>query len=809
MKKVRAFHPQCKRLIALTLTAIMMLGIFVNDFSFTAYAEEDSRYPGASGISFNADPTRDTTHMLRTSEEEGKVPHSVSILFRYDQGENGTLISNTKGHNDHEFAGSVQMDLVALQARSLRLRLRYYSSTASAFRYIEWTCEANLDTDWNLVTLVFDQDNQCIDWYLNGKKIETEANFSDNIWTLNNGKDRYLDRPLLIGGSYMPDAYVGSLDVLKETENYNKNYNSLAFEGDIAYASVWSTIRTADEIMAEAEALMADPTDIPTTDDGLLGSWSFAGNGDILTTTYEDQSGNGNHVTPYCNLLKDYDASYLQSVGASTEIAKGDYSIALIPDTQYFVSNKSATTRYPQRYRKWLKSYNQWIADNIDDYNILAYIAQGDITDGYATDPQLEWAYAQEAFKILEDAGIRGVPMRGNHDSSTPYNQHISYDHYSTQSWFGGAYDDPSTETDNNSLDNTYWFINAGDRTYLVFSLGYSTRREALTNNNGNGNPTSSAETNIYHDEGLAEWVKDVIEEYPGANVIVTAHTGMTYGGFDAESTAFYEEVLKPYDNVVLQTFGHCGVDIVQCNMTRSNNAGDFYPSLMVDPQMTERSEGLLGLVGLLTFHEGSDEVTLNWYSTRYQSLYRIDGQYTITVPHVKSGLSNAIAKAKQLSSSAYTTDSWAVFQTELERATDVLKDIKKGTDAAREAEIALISARRALVPIGDKTALNAAITAADALIKESYTTDSWTALTTALANAKSVQANANATQSEIDTAETDLAAAVDALVEQENKTAPTGGNNLFSRIWKCFTDLFASLKAAVALIAKHLRAFL
>ena len=744
MKKRLQFLPLCNRLLVLLLAIILFFGLIISNFLLSAYATNDaegtetSRYPGANGVSFSLDPAttngaKDTIHMLRTSAQEldAEVPKSISVLFRYDQGEYGALISNNKSNTENDFGRSVQLELAALGDRRLRLTIRYYVASGSSKGWNNktfYSCGENettgkVDTDWNLATIVFT--GTYIKWYVNGNYIKQDS-FKVDMQTVSN-KSRNLDRPLLIGGSYLTNSmnsqsngYVSSLDIFTDPTNadglgslnYNNNYNSWAFTGDIAYASIWSTVRTDDDIASEAADLMANPTNIPTDNDGLLGSWSFAGNGDILTTTYEDKSGKGNHVTPYCKLLKDYDLSYLRSVGASTEFATGDYSIAIIPDTQYFVLPRKSgsidtfdtedtiagtTTNY-FAYRKWLPYYTQWIADHKDNYNILAYMHMGDVTNDRTNTEQ--WNLAKSAFKKLLDAGLRGIPMRGNHDSSTPYNEKIGALGYSSQSWFGGAYDDPAIETDNGSLDNTYWFIETGDRTYLVFSLGYSTRKVALTNSNGNGDPNNSAELNynIYKDEGLKQWVKSVIETYPGANVIVTAHTGMSRFEFQAESNAFYEEVLKPYDNVVLQCFGHNGTELVVCNTSRTNGAGKNYPCLMVDPQMYEKNEGLLGLVALLTFHDGSDEVSLNWYSTRYESLYGIDSQYTITVPHVKSSLNTAVISASELTEEGYTTDSWSAFKTALESATAVLKDITKGTAAAGEAESALMSARSALV---------------------------------------------------------------------------------------------------------------
>ena len=42
-----------------------------------------------------------------------------------------------------------------------------------------------------------------------------------------------------------------------------------------------------------------------------------------------------------------------------------------------------------------------------------------------------------------------------------------------------------------------------------------------------------------------------------------------------------------------------------------------------------------LGMMMLLTFHEGSDQVDVNWYSAEEGKLFRTRNQFSITVPHV------------------------------------------------------------------------------------------------------------------------------------------------------------------------------
>ncbi|MBR6378188.1 MAG: FIVAR domain-containing protein, partial [Oscillospiraceae bacterium] len=81
--------------------------------------------------------------------------------------------------------------------------------------------------------------------------------------------------------------------------------------------------------------------------------------------------------------------------------------------------------------------------------------------------------------------------------------------------------------------------------------------------------------------------------------------------------------------------------------------------------------------------------------------------------------------------------------------------------------------------PQVDKTALQAAIEAAEALNQADYTEESWAALAQALAEAKAVNENAEATQEAVDAALEALNNAMDALVQKPAEPVRTNNANL------------------------------
>jgi hypothetical protein len=125
-----------------------------------------------------------------------------------------------------------------------------------------------------------------------------------------------------------------------------------------------------------------------------------------------------------------------------------------------------------------------------------------------------------------------------------------------------------------------------------------------------------------------------------------------------------------------------------------------------------------------------------------------------------------------------YTPSTWKAYADALAAAKTVLAD-----DAATQAEVdaaatALTSAQKALKKVADKTALDAAIKAAiPADKKDNYTEDSWAAYEKALETAKTVSADAEATQTKVDSATkalTDAQKALKPAVASITVTAPT-----------------------------------
>lgn len=195
----------------------------------------------------------------------------------------------------------------------------------------------------------------------------------------------------------------------------------------------------------------------------------------------------------------------------------------------------------------------------------------------------------------------------------------------------------------------------------------------------------------------------------------------------------------------------------------------------------------------------GTMEITVNPQTARYIKIVQTGTsatqwwsmyEFSVYKSVDKSALNGKIAATQALTSSSYTTASWASLQTALTAAVSV-----SGNGNATQAQIdtaagnlqsAIDGLVVAVAVAVDKTALNANIATAQALNSNSYTTASWSSLQTALTAAVNVSNDANAAQAQVDAAAAALQTAISALqvtgvpaVTLENYYVSTSGSDL------------------------------
>ncbi len=170
----------------------------------------------------------------------------------------------------------------------------------------------------------------------------------------------------------------------------------------------------------------------------------------------------------------------------------------------------------------------------------------------------------------------------------------------------------------------------------------------------------------------------------------------------------------------------------------------------------------------LTVYAMGYEDYTYKFQATEENIVKPETGEISTTE------LEAAIAKAEALNESDYTSESWASMQTELQEAKEELA-AKHSQATVDEATSHLNAAIEALVKAEtpaevNTTELEKVIASAKALKEADYTSETWSALKTALETAESALEKKES-QEAVDNATKDLQAAIDGLKKADNET--------------------------------------
>jgi len=132
-----------------------------------------------------------------------------------------------------------------------------------------------------------------------------------------------------------------------------------------------------------------------------------------------------------------------------------------------------------------------------------------------------------------------------------------------------------------------------------------------------------------------------------------------------------------------------------------------------------------------------------------------------------RSALEAIVARVQAMTATNYTAASWTRVQTHLAAAITVRDNTTATQNQIDAAVRSLQSAIDALVEIGavNLAALNQEIAQAEGRVQANYTAASWSAMQTALTEARNMRNNTNATQAQVNTAASNLRSALNGLV--------------------------------------------
>lgn len=150
------------------------------------------------------------------------------------------------------------------------------------------------------------------------------------------------------------------------------------------------------------------------------------------------------------------------------------------------------------------------------------------------------------------------------------------------------------------------------------------------------------------------------------------------------------------------------------------------------------------------------------------------------------SRLKVLIAQFEEVDSSLYTPASYEVYKDAYEEAKSVLADEDATSEMVEAREDALTNGFAQLLVKANKDALTKAVTDVEALKEEDYTKESYAPLMEALKDAKTILADENAVQEDVDAAHKALADAFNALEEtpEEKEEAPGTGDTTNVLAW-------------------------
>ena len=291
-----------------------------------------------------------------------------------------------------------------------------------------------------------------------------------------------------------------------------------------------------------------------------------------------------------------------------------DFALIVLPDTQGY-----ADTRHRETEQHWPDIGDQracffeqtrWIKTNLEARNIALVVHVGDITQ---TEHDDEWKIADSAFKTI-DSHVPYVLCSGNHDMG--YSPQLRKTCQSRASHFS-TYFPPSRFTENplyashfaaeknrhfreaGKTENYYLFFTAGGMKFLVLTLEFKPRDEALA------------------------WANGVAKEHPDHRIIVVTHGYLKKEGQRATSDgypikgnsgqAIWEKFVSQHSNILLVLSGHAG----ETRLSSKGRHGNTVHQIQSDYWYWDlpRIKAGSGFLRILTFRPAANRIEVETYS--------------------------------------------------------------------------------------------------------------------------------------------------------------------------------------------------
>ena len=269
------------------------------------------------------------------------------------------------------------------------------------------------------------------------------------------------------------------------------------------------------------------------------------------------------------------------------------------PETTFSIMQISDTQYLSQNYSQLFSDTTSWIVNNSANYNLKMVLHTGDVINYTSSSSLLanEWANANASMSKLLEAGIPYAYCTGNHDvvpfvspnGSMSGSGYLAFNtsHLRSKPYWVSDFNNKSTAVK----------FTVNNLPFLIINLEYVAQNPALA------------------------WMKGLLDNNPGCNIIVTTHLYLNNtGGYGVSIPQWatwiqnLKSTLSNYPNVFLTLSGHFSGNFGS-NMTRADNREEIF----FDHSQLNNLQGAAS-VRIYTFNLSSKRVNVSTYSVVAQS---------------------------------------------------------------------------------------------------------------------------------------------------------------------------------------------
>lgn len=326
----------------------------------------------------------------------------------------------------------------------------------------------------------------------------------------------------------------------------------------------------------------------------------------------------------------------------ATERSAYDFTLGWESDTQY----------YNEEFYEHQLNIHEFLLEERENLNLQYLFHTGDIVDEY--DDPAQWANADPAYRMLDDAELPYNVIAGNHDVGSMANDYSQYKaffgeaRYQDSPWYGGFYEDNR---------GSYTLFSTGGIDFIVVSQGWGPEEEEIA------------------------WMNEVLAQYPERTAILNLHEYMlTTGGLGPVPQQIQDEVVATNPNVSMVMSGH--YHDAHTRVDAFDDDGDGTADREVTQMLFDYQglpEGGQGFLRLLHFDNEGERMLVRTYSPSLEQYSSDDPTLTpedqdFAVSYEQLGID---PQEKELGTTEFTADVLG------EQEFSLVEDVEPGTSGS------------------------------------------------------------------------------------------------------------------------------